>query len=108
MNDRLVVLRLAGDWDVYRIDEFESLLLPVRDRSRLILDLSECTYLDCAFLGRLAGLRRYRNARGLRAARIVMRSGFLHRIFDLVGFTGAWPVYSTIAAARGSFRVPAA
>jgi anti-anti-sigma factor len=108
MNDRLVVLRLAGDWDVYRVDELESLVLPVRDRSRLILDLSECRYLDCAFLGRLATLRRYRNARGLQAGRIVIRSDFLRRIFDLVGFTGMWPVYATISAARSSFRVPAA
>lgn len=100
MDGRLVVLRLDGDWDVYRIEELERLLLPVRDVPRLALDLSECRYLDCSFLGRLAQLRKHRAARGLAEIRLITDSPFQRRLFDLVGFGAAWPIYTTLGEAR--------
>jgi anti-anti-sigma factor len=106
MDDRLVVLRLAGDWDIYRNDELDELLDSVRDVPRVVLDLSECRYLDGAFLGRLAALRRYRHERGLQVSRLVIPSPSIKRIFDIAGFSKLWPICATIDQALYSFDLP--
>lgn len=105
MDDRLVVLRLTGEWDIYRAAELNDLIAPLKDARRLLVDLTACAFLDCTVLGALARLRNYRHACGLPAGRIAVNSAFLRKVFHLVGFTGMWPIFETVDEAVRSFEV---
>jgi anti-anti-sigma factor len=106
MDDRLVVLRLAGEWDIYRSEELERLLKSVRDVPRVVLDMTHCRYVDCTFLGQLVSLRKYRHANGLQVSRIVLQSPAVKRVFDVAGFTALWPICATVEQALYSFDLP--
>lgn len=105
MDDRLVVLRLTGEWDIYRAAELEELIAGSKDSGRFVVDLRACSFLDCTVLGALARLRNYRHTRNLPAGRIVLQSAFFRKVLGLVGFSGLWPMFETLDDAVHSFEV---
>jgi anti-anti-sigma factor len=105
MDDRLVVLRLTGEWDIYRAAELNELVAAAKDAGRLLVDLTPCSFLDCTVLGALARLRSYRHACGLPAGRVAIKSPFLRKVFHLAGLAALWPTFETVDEAVRSFEV---
>ena len=105
MDDRLVVLRLTGEWDIYRAPELNELIGAAKEARRFVVDLTACDFLDCTVLGALARLRSYRQACGLPAGRAAINSPFLRKVFHLAGLTGLWPIFETVDEAVRSFEV---
>ena len=58
-NDDLhsATLRLAGEYDIARRDEFAKLLQSVNGSAPLVIDMADVTYVDSTFLNELARLR---------------------------------------------------
>ena len=95
-----LVVGLEGEWDVYRCPELDQRLEPASTASQVILDLSGATYLDSTCLGALVRMRKARDARGLGAARLVITSPMVLRIFEIVRLDRVWPIYESVEAAR--------
>lgn len=101
MYTRPLVLKLSGEFDVERRDEVEETLSAVADASVVVLDLSDCDYVDSTFLGALARLRRDRR-RNLLHMRLVVRSASVRHCLDMAGFCALWPAHETVSSAVAS------
>lgn len=66
---------------------------------RMIIDLSQATTVSAMVLGELIHNHKQRCARGLEAARIVLRSPLVRKLFDITHLTGLWPFFDTVCAA---------
>ena len=95
-----LVVTLEGEWDVYRCPELDQRLQPAHSAPQVILDLTSATYIDSTCLGALVRMRKARDARGLGAARLVITSPMVLRIFEIVRLDRVWPIFDSVEAAR--------
>lgn len=89
------VLRLCGDHDASTIATLEQALdVPILDEVAVIVDLSECTFLDSATVAVLFRARQ-RSATGLVAVIDPESAMAASRLLDLVRFRSVVPVYDS-------------
>jgi len=97
--DAPLVLRIeAGQWDVYRIDEFVAQIVPSYEHPNVIFDMSEVEYVDSTVLGAFARKRKIRAAKGWKPSRLVLAPA-VRRIFERVHFDEVWPIFETLESA---------
>ena len=98
--DGVVVLEVAGEVDVYTAPTFRQHLREVTTggKPRVVVDLSEVTFLDSTGLGVLVGaMGRVREADG--AMRLVVASEHILKVLRITGLDALIPVDSDVEAA---------
>ena len=101
-------LIVTFDQEAYNIatsEEFGAVLLPTHNAPNVIVDLSVVTYLDSTCLYKLAEMRDAREKHRYPAARLVVASENVMRLFLIVGFDKVWPLFETLDAALADAKV---
>jgi anti-sigma B factor antagonist len=92
------LVRAAGELDVHTCSEFQRVLNAAQDRhtGRLVVDLSEVTFIDSTALGVLVMLQR-----GLpEPLDVVVTRQHLRRVLLITGLDSVFALHSTVAEAR--------
>jgi anti-sigma B factor antagonist len=108
--------RLAGDVQVIELEgEGDMLAAPelrahfdaaiARGATRLILDLSDATFVDSTVLGILVGALKRLRPRGARLA-VVCPDPRIRKLFEITGLDRMLPVAETVAEALGALKDP--
>lgn len=94
-----LILRLEGEWDIYRREELSDQLRPAYTHPNVIVDLSRVEYMDSTGLSAFVRMRNTRKAAGFAPSRFVIVSPNVRRIFELTGLDNVWPIYDSLEAA---------
>lgn len=105
INDRKVdedthVIAVTGEIDLFTAPEFKQRMSSLIDagRSRVIVDLSETTFIDSSSLGVLIGAHRRLKLRG-GALLVVCDSEAIGKTFKITGLDGVFTISSSVDAA---------
>jgi anti-sigma B factor antagonist len=93
----VAVLAAAGEVDVYTAPDLDGALSDALadGRARVVVDLSDVTFLDSTGLGVLVkGLKGAREAGGW--LHLVVTSERIRKIFDITGLDAAMPMFDTV------------
>ncbi len=97
-NNGATVIRVAGELDLSTIAAFDAEIQDSLRASHVIIELSECTFLDSSALRSLVHANRAANDVESRLA-IVAPSQPARRVLDVSGLDRVIPVFDTIAEA---------
>jgi len=108
LDRRTSVIAVQGDLDLATAPQLKWMLVDARDEghNRLVLDLTESTFMDSTALGVLVGVSRSLGADGTLA--IVCASSKLLKIFELSGMDGVFAIYPSLDHALDDTRGRAA
>jgi anti-sigma B factor antagonist len=98
------VIELGGEVDLYTAPEFKERMVELieRGKKRIVVDLSEATFIDSTTLGVLVGgVKRLRPANGSLA--LVCTDQNITKIFEITGLDRVFPIHATREEALGSF-----
>jgi anti-sigma B factor antagonist len=99
-SDTLGVVTLGGEVDIYTAPQFKERLLELLDAgvTRLLVDLTDVTFIDSTALGVLiGGVRRVNDAGGDMA--LVVTSRPVQRVLSITGLDRVFSVHETREAA---------
>ena len=99
-GDGLGVVALSGELDIYTAPQFKECMLEILDAGvdRLVVDLSDVTFIDSTALGVLiGGVRRVHTAGGAMA--LVVTSRAVERVLSITGLDRVFTIHATRAAA---------
>jgi anti-sigma B factor antagonist len=100
-GDGRVVVRVAGEIDVYTAPRLREQLIRLVSDATLIVDLSDVSFLDSTALGVLVGaMKRQREANGTLS--IVTSGTRIRRLFDITGLTRVFTVYDSLEDATAA------
>jgi anti-sigma B factor antagonist len=95
-----VVIAVDGEIDVATAPELERALAAAGAEKRVVLDLSECSFIDSSGLRTLLGARSaVESARGTLV--LVVSDPGLLRVFEVVGLGDVLEIHETVADAVG-------
>ncbi|MEX1141841.1 MAG: STAS domain-containing protein [Thermoleophilaceae bacterium] len=97
------VIELGGEIDLYTAPEFKERMVQLIDdgKRRLVVDLSDATFIDSTTLGVLVGgVKRLRPAGGSLA--LVCTDENITKIFEITGLDRVFPIHSTRDEALGA------
>lgn len=100
VGDGLGVVALSGELDIYTAPQFKECMLEILDAGvdRLVVDLSDVTFIDSTALGVLiGGVRRVHTAGGAMA--LVVTSRAVERVLSITGLDRVFTIHATRAAA---------
>jgi anti-sigma B factor antagonist len=98
LDDGGVLVRAAGELDIHTCSAFQDVLVAARDRrpTRLVVDLSEVTFIDSTALGVLVVLQR-----GMRRPLdIVVTRPDLRRVLLITGLDMVFTLHPSVEEAR--------
>jgi anti-sigma B factor antagonist len=90
------VIELGGEIDLYTAPEFKERMVELIEggRKRIVVDLSEATFIDSTTLGVLVGgVKRLRPAGGSLA--LVCTDQNITKIFEITGLDRVFPIHAT-------------
>jgi anti-sigma B factor antagonist len=90
------VIQLGGEVDLYTAPEFKERLVELIEngKTKIVVDLSEATFIDSTTLGVLVGgVKRLRPAGGSLA--LVCSDQNITKIFEITGLDRVFPIHST-------------
>lgn len=93
------IIRLSGEYDLSRRAEVQKQLEAAREASRVVIDMSDVSYIDSSTLHAFADLRRERSVRDLPPCPLVITAPAVRRIFGITAFDQLWPIYNSIGEA---------
>jgi anti-sigma B factor antagonist len=93
-----VVVAVDGEIDVATAPELERALAGVSAEKRVVLDLSECGFIDSSGLRTLLGARSAAETAGGSLVLVVSDPGLL-RVFEVVGLGDVLEIHETVARA---------
>ena len=93
-----VVVTVAGEVDVATAPELQRALATAGAEKRVVLDLSECGFIDSSGLRTLLGARSAAQSAGGSLVLVVSDPGLL-RVFDVVGIDDVLEIHDTLAGA---------
>ncbi|MGA8533214.1 MAG: STAS domain-containing protein [Candidatus Tumulicola sp.] len=98
MNDAtpLIVYLAQPEYDVALCENLAKELEPSYTARSVIIDMSGVNYIDSTCLGKLVRMHSEREKRGFGAARLVLPSQQIRRLFKLVRFEALWPLYDSL------------
>ena len=98
MNDEtpLIVYLSQPEYDVALCDDLAKELEPSYTAQSVVIDMSGVNYIDSTCLGKLVRMHKEREKRGFAAARFVLPSQHIRRLFGLVHFDSLWPLYDSL------------
>lgn len=92
------MVTVAGDLDMATTPELETALAAATSSARLVVDLSECTFLDSAAVRLLVSSQRGVQAAGGELVLVADDPGIL-RVLEITAVDELLPVHTTIEAA---------
>ena len=98
LDDDVALVRAAGELDIHTCPEFQRALAAARDRrtARLVVDLSEVTFMDSTALGVLVVLQR-----GLkRPLDVVVTRPHLRQVLFITGLNTVFVLHKSLDEAR--------
>ena len=100
VDDETHVIAVTGEIDLFTAPEFKQRISELIDagRSRLVVDLSETTFIDSSSLGVLIGAHRRLKLRG-GALVVVSDSEAITKTFKITGLEGVFTLAPTVEAA---------
>ena len=98
LSEGVRVVRVAGDLDLATVSELEDALSRADPVDRLVIDLSECTFLDSSALRAIAQAGRTRESAGEEASLVVSDPG-IRRVLEIAALDTMLPVYATLGDA---------
>jgi len=108
-SEDVAVLAVSGELDIHTSPEFKEHLVSAVEggAARVIVDLTEVTFIDSSALGALIGGAR-RSALNHTELMIVCPPGSVARVIDLTGLHRAFAIYPTRGEALGAPTRPPA
>ena len=109
LSDETYVISLAGEVDLYTAPEFKRQLLEVIDRggSKVVVDLTDTTFIDSTTLGVLVGgVKRLRPNDGRLS--LVCSDRNITKIFEITGLDKVFTIYARRDEALSGIGVAAA
>ena len=98
VHDGSVVAHVRGDLDMATAPMLERVLAGWERRAKLVVDLSECTFVDSAGLRLLTRAAREAEENGGTVALVVVDPG-IRRVLEITGLDAALAVHSTVESA---------
>jgi anti-sigma B factor antagonist len=100
VDDDTHVIAVAGEIDLFTAPEFKQRVSSLIDagRSRVVVDLTETTFIDSSSLGVLIGAHRRLKLRG-GALLVVCDSEAIAKTFKITGLDGVFTLASSVDAA---------
>ncbi len=102
------VIQLGGEVDLYTAPEFKERLVELIEngKTKIVVDLSEATFIDSTTLGVLVGgVKRLRPAGGSLA--LVCSDQNITKIFEITGLDRVFPIHATRDEALSSVAMSA-
>ena len=108
VDDDTHVVAVTGEIDLFTAPEFKQRMSDLIDacRSRLVVDLSETTFIDSSSLGVLIGAHRRLKLRG-GSLRVVCDNEAIAKTFKITGLDGVFTLAPTVDAALSDDAAPA-
>jgi anti-sigma B factor antagonist len=108
VDDETHVIAVTGEIDLFTAPEFKQRMAALIDagRSRLVVDLSETTFIDSSSLGVLIGAHRRLKLRG-GALMVVSDNEAITKTFKITGLDGVFTLASSIDEALSDGAAPA-
>jgi anti-sigma B factor antagonist len=108
VDDDTHVVSVTGEIDLFTAPEFKQRMSAPIDagRSRLVVDLSETTFIDSSSLGVLIGAHRRLKLRG-GALLVVCENEAIAKTFKITGLDGVFTLAPTVEAALSDDAAPA-
>jgi len=108
VDDDTHVVAVTGEIDLFTAPEFKQRMSELIDagRSRLVVDLSETTFIDSSSLGVLIGAHRRLKLRG-GALLVVCENEAIAKTFKITGLDGVFTIAPTVEAALTDDAAPA-
>ncbi|HEU0246980.1 MAG TPA: STAS domain-containing protein [Gaiellaceae bacterium] len=95
VRDRAYVVRVVGDLDMATAPTLEDSVASVGSASRLVIDLTQCTFLDSAAVRLLTTIARDWDTAGTPLALVASDPGIL-RVLEITAVDDILPVHSTL------------
>lgn len=95
VRDGVYVVRVLGDLDMATAPTLEERVASVGSASHLVIDLTQCTFLDSAAVRLLTTFARDSEASGRTVALVVSNAGIL-RVLEITAVDDVLPVHSTV------------
>lgn len=105
MNQDPLVVRLNGDYDIYRQDELRRTLEPAQKRDAVVLDFSSVGYIDSTAISIFVLNLRKRQASGFRPSAFAGVSENVRKVLNITGLDHVWPMFDTVEEAVAHFRL---
>ena len=108
VDDDTHVVSVTGEIDLFTAPEFKQRMSAPIDagRSRLVVDLSETSFIDSSSLGVLIGAHRRLKLRG-GALLVVCENEAITKTFKITGLDGVFTLAPTVEAALSDDAAPA-
>jgi len=108
VDDETHVVAVTGEIDLFTAPEFKQRMSELIDagRSRLVVDLTETTFIDSSSLGVLIGAHRRLKLRG-GALLVVCASEAIGKTFKITGLDGVFTLAPSVEAALSDDAAPA-
>ena len=99
-----MVVTLPGDeWDLTARESLAELLAPALEHPNVVIDMTAVQYIDSSCLNVLIHMYHQRvSERGFSAARLVIASPNVRRLFAIVDLDKLWRIYGTLGEALES------
>jgi anti-sigma B factor antagonist len=104
MDGSAAVVVASGELDAYAAPDLSAELQLIRDRQRVVVDLSRVSFMDSTVLGLLVRATR-ELSEGEARVRIVLPAGPARRIFEITALDSVLPIAETRGAAVGDVAV---
>ena len=98
LQDGVVVVRVEGELDMATSDRFEEALGAAPPPGQLVIDLTECTFLDSSAVRLLVGAARAADESGGRVSLVARDPGIL-RVLEIAAVDTMLPVHDSVDSA---------
>jgi anti-anti-sigma factor len=101
------IVALVGEHDAYSAGRLENELALLVDHDiRVVVDLTEATFLDSQTLSVLLSARHSAETRGLGFTLVLVRDDYtqVHRILEMTGLTSSFAIFPTLKRACAAAR----
>lgn len=99
LYDEAHIVVFSGDLDIYRVPEVRKALDGARDKTRVIIDMSDVRTLSAAVLSEFVRCHKERVRHQAEPARLVVTSRQVRRIFEITELAKLWPFFTSVGEA---------
>jgi anti-anti-sigma factor len=105
---RVAVVALIGEHDLDSRAALRATLAYAGEERNLLIDLSQCTFIDSAIISLLLATQRTLGARHARCELFIpARAAYVKRLFAITGIAGLFRIHGSRSAALSSMADPA-
>ena len=98
-DEDVMVISLAGEWDIYRRAELRERLEPAYEEREVVLDLTAARFVTSTLICALVVMQKHRSAQLLPEAVLAVKSAFVRRLLTATGLDCLFPIYESLEEA---------